>query len=236
MAVFITSTGSFFPGEPVSNDEMEARLGRIGTKPSRLREKILQQNRIEQRYYAIDERQQTIFSNAQMAASWVSRLGITMEQLNAFDTTIGIANGSALYYDVEVQAGDFLSVWVNFVANDYWPYDDFAFFSASSEALDTPDIQVLGRVDAVKDMGVGDMGTSGYYNLTYNFTADGLYTLGFGVVNAGPAPLDFDVDPTPLMSDSALLLDQNNAPEPSTWILTVSVFATLFLLRRRSVA
>jgi len=179
-------------------------------------------------------------SNAQMVASWVSQLGITMEQLNAFDTTLGIANGSALYYSVEAQAGDFLSVWVDFVANDYMPYDDFAFFSASSESLATPDIAILGRIDVDKDpiFGTGEMGSTGYYNLTYTFDATGLYTLGFGVVNTAPGPLDLDpgsptYDPYPLWSDSALLLDQNNAPEPSTWLLALSAAGAVLLMRRR---
>lgn len=66
--VFIASTGKFYPGEPVSNDQIESRLGRVGSLPSRLRERILQQNRIRQRYYAIDAHQRTVVSNAQMAA------------------------------------------------------------------------------------------------------------------------------------------------------------------------
>lgn len=65
---FITSAGKFLPGEPVSNDEMEARLGQVGNSPSRLRKRVLQQNGIQQRYYAIDGNQRTTHSNSQMAA------------------------------------------------------------------------------------------------------------------------------------------------------------------------
>ena len=65
---FITSVGKFLPGEPVTNDRVEARLGQIGPKPSGLRERVLRQNKIEQRYYAIDGNQRTLFTNAQMAA------------------------------------------------------------------------------------------------------------------------------------------------------------------------
>ena len=35
--VYPTGTGSFLPREPIGNDEMEARLGMVGDKPSRLR-------------------------------------------------------------------------------------------------------------------------------------------------------------------------------------------------------
>ncbi len=65
---FITSVGKCYPGEPVSNDEMESRLGQVGSRPSRLRERVLKQNGIQHRHYAIDENQQTVMSNAQMAA------------------------------------------------------------------------------------------------------------------------------------------------------------------------
>jgi 3-oxoacyl-[acyl-carrier-protein] synthase-3 len=68
---FISSVGKFLPGEPVTNDQMEARLGQIGSKPSSLREKVLKQNQIKQRYYAIDDMQCSTISNAQMAAEAV---------------------------------------------------------------------------------------------------------------------------------------------------------------------
>jgi len=68
MKAYITSMGKFLPGEPVDNDSMEDYLGRIGGKPSRNRPRILQQNGIQTRYYAIDREQKTLFSNAEMAA------------------------------------------------------------------------------------------------------------------------------------------------------------------------
>ena len=66
MNVFITSTGSFLPGPPVTNDEMEEVLGCINGKPSRLRARILKANGIQQRHYAIDRQQRTTHSNADM--------------------------------------------------------------------------------------------------------------------------------------------------------------------------
>lgn len=65
---FVTSVGQFLPGEPVGNDQMETRLGQIGPKPSGLRERVLRQNKIEQRYYALDDRQRATHTNAGMAA------------------------------------------------------------------------------------------------------------------------------------------------------------------------
>jgi 3-oxoacyl-[acyl-carrier-protein] synthase-3 len=70
---FLTAAGQFLPGAPVGNEEMEARLGQIGSKPSALRERVLRQNGITQRYYAIDANQQTVTSNVQMAARAVRK-------------------------------------------------------------------------------------------------------------------------------------------------------------------
>ncbi|MEP6500141.1 hypothetical protein [Microcoleus vaginatus] len=56
------------PGEPINNDEMEEDLGKIASRPSRVSQPIINSNGIQQRYYAIDKQQQTLYSNSQMAA------------------------------------------------------------------------------------------------------------------------------------------------------------------------
>jgi 3-oxoacyl-[acyl-carrier-protein] synthase III len=68
MTTYITSMGRFLPGEPIDNESMEAYLGKINGKPSRARRRVLKQNGIEARYYAIDREQRTLISNAEMAA------------------------------------------------------------------------------------------------------------------------------------------------------------------------
>ncbi|MGH9508997.1 MAG: beta-ketoacyl-ACP synthase III, partial [Terriglobales bacterium] len=65
---YITALGKFLPGEPVHNDEMEDHLGRIGGKPSRLRARILRQNGIQSRHYAIDREGRVRYSNSELAA------------------------------------------------------------------------------------------------------------------------------------------------------------------------
>lgn len=86
MQAFITSLGKFLPGEPVDNDAMEEFLGTIDGKTSRIRKRILKQNGIQTRYYAIDHQQQTLFSNATMAANAiraaVERAGIDLEEVD----------------------------------------------------------------------------------------------------------------------------------------------------------
>ena len=66
--VFINSIGKFLPGKPIANNEMENYLGKVNGRPSKVKHRILKSNGIQQRYYAIDQQQQTTYSNSQMAA------------------------------------------------------------------------------------------------------------------------------------------------------------------------
>jgi 3-oxoacyl-[acyl-carrier-protein] synthase-3 len=86
MQAFITALGKFLPGEPVQNDAMEEFLGRIHGKASRARQRILKQNGIQQRYYAINREQKSLYSNAEMAAeaarSAIQRAELTLESVD----------------------------------------------------------------------------------------------------------------------------------------------------------
>ncbi len=66
--VYINAIGKFLPGEPIENDEMEEYLGLINGKPSRSKNRMLTQNGIKSRYYALDKKQNTTESVAGMAA------------------------------------------------------------------------------------------------------------------------------------------------------------------------
>jgi 3-oxoacyl-[acyl-carrier-protein] synthase-3 len=68
---YITHLGKFLPGEPIDNDQMEAYLGQINGKPSKVKRRILASNGIRQRHYALDQQQQTTHLNHQMAAAAV---------------------------------------------------------------------------------------------------------------------------------------------------------------------
>mgnify|MGYP000017173706 FL=1 len=72
--VYITRTSSFFPNQPVYNEEMEDFIGKIGGVPSRVRPIILRQNGIKTRYYALDRNQQITHTNAQMASMAINKL------------------------------------------------------------------------------------------------------------------------------------------------------------------
>lgn len=72
--VYITRTSSFFPNNPVSNDDMEKFIGMVDGKPSRVRPIILRQNGIKTRFYALDENQKITHTNAQLAQCAIERL------------------------------------------------------------------------------------------------------------------------------------------------------------------
>ena len=73
--VFINRISAYLPHDPVSNDEMEARLGMVGERPSRARKLVLRSNGIQTRYYVIDPASgQPTMNNAQLSAQAVRGL------------------------------------------------------------------------------------------------------------------------------------------------------------------
>jgi len=70
--VYITSSGTFLPNKAVSNEEIENFLGRINGKGSRAKERVLKQNGITTRYFALNDKQETTHSNAQLAVNAIN--------------------------------------------------------------------------------------------------------------------------------------------------------------------
>lgn len=66
--VYITSMGVFLPNQPIQNEEIEDYLGKIFGKGSATKKRILDQNGIKQRYFALDKDRQSTHTNAQLAA------------------------------------------------------------------------------------------------------------------------------------------------------------------------
>lgn len=69
--VFIAGTGFHLPGEPVDNDGMDAYVAPINRASRRIKQRILAENGIASRHYAIGPDGRTRESNAQMAAAAV---------------------------------------------------------------------------------------------------------------------------------------------------------------------
>ena len=72
--VYIVKTANFLPNEPVSNDEMENYLGKIGERASKSRRIVLRNNGIKERYYAIDKEGNVTHTNAEIAAQSIRNL------------------------------------------------------------------------------------------------------------------------------------------------------------------
>lgn len=72
--VYIINTSSFFPNNPVSNDEMEEYLGYINDSPSRSKAIVLRNNGIKRRFYALTKEGVPTHTNAQMTALAVEGL------------------------------------------------------------------------------------------------------------------------------------------------------------------
>ncbi|MFC4273590.1 iron-containing redox enzyme family protein [Achromobacter aloeverae] len=65
--VYLESAGYFMPGSPVSNEEMDRYIAPLNRISGRIKQRILAENGIKQRYYAIDADGATTLTNAQLA-------------------------------------------------------------------------------------------------------------------------------------------------------------------------
>lgn len=72
--VYITRIAKYLPNKPITNDEMEGRLGIINGKASKGRRIVLRNNQIKTRYYAIDDEGNITHNNAQLTKEAVSGL------------------------------------------------------------------------------------------------------------------------------------------------------------------
>lgn len=73
-SVYITKIEKYMPNGPVSNDDMEERLGLINGNVSKSRALVLRNNGIETRYYALDKNGNITHNNAQLASIAVNKL------------------------------------------------------------------------------------------------------------------------------------------------------------------
>lgn len=65
---YITAVGKFLPGEPIGNDQIEEVIGKVHGKPSRTKDRMLRQNGIQFRHYALNRNQEAQYSVSTMAA------------------------------------------------------------------------------------------------------------------------------------------------------------------------
>lgn len=68
---YITSSGTYLPGDPVDNESIENKLGYVHGKPSKLKKRILSSNGILTRHYALDDEQRSTHQNRDLAVAAV---------------------------------------------------------------------------------------------------------------------------------------------------------------------
>jgi 3-oxoacyl-[acyl-carrier-protein] synthase III len=71
--VYLNAAGFHLPGQPVNNAEMDDYIAPINRLSTRIKNRILAENGITTRYYAIDKDGQTVQSHSQLAAKAIAR-------------------------------------------------------------------------------------------------------------------------------------------------------------------
>ena len=97
--VYINSIGIHLPNSPISNEEIENYLGLIAGKESRTKDRMLQQNGIQTRYYAMDRNQQATDSVAGMAAKAIDDC---LEKAGTPKTAVELLTAGTTHADLPV--------------------------------------------------------------------------------------------------------------------------------------
>src|SRR5262245_30227663 len=67
-SVYLTASGAFLPGPPIDNDNLDRYIAPLNGASARIKRRILAENGIQTRHYAITEDGATLHSTAEMAA------------------------------------------------------------------------------------------------------------------------------------------------------------------------
>lgn len=73
-SVYINHIAKFLPNQPVSNEQIEDRLGLIGGNRSRAKSIVLRNNKIKNRFYALDDSGKATHTNAQLTVEAIDAL------------------------------------------------------------------------------------------------------------------------------------------------------------------
>lgn len=96
--VYLQSAGMYLPGSPVDNAGMDTFVAPLNRISERIKRRILAENGIQTRHYAIDGEGHTVFSNTQMAAGAIEQTlalaGKTLAEVGYLSS--GSSGGDAL--------------------------------------------------------------------------------------------------------------------------------------------
>jgi 3-oxoacyl-[acyl-carrier-protein] synthase III len=87
---WMLAAGAFLPGEPVGNDRIDEFIAPLNARSGRIKRRVLRDNGIESRHYAIDESGRTCHSVSSMAAAAVrdclARAGVGIREVSLLCT------------------------------------------------------------------------------------------------------------------------------------------------------
>lgn len=96
--VYLNATGSYLPGKPVNNDEMDLYIAPISRLSGRIKRHILAENGIVTRHYAIDQNGRTLQSHSQMAVEAIqdclAHSAVALEEVSLL--AVGSSGGDVL--------------------------------------------------------------------------------------------------------------------------------------------
>ncbi|PUA17483.1 StlD/DarB family beta-ketosynthase [Glaciimonas sp. PCH181] len=96
--VYLAAAGFHLPGAPVNNDDMDHYIAPLNRISSRIKQRILTENGIQTRHYAIDADGNTVQSHAQLAAAAIhaclQQTSTTLDQVSLL--SVGSSGGDAL--------------------------------------------------------------------------------------------------------------------------------------------
>jgi hypothetical protein len=128
---------------------------------------------------------------------------------------LGVGAYSTLSRNIYLTAGQTLSGWAGFQANDYVPFDDSAYLNVGGNTL------LFWNISSV-----GNYGNSGWNAFSFTADSSGMYLLQLGVANQGDNGF-----PSGAVLDS---VSRSAVPEPASWALMLGGFALAgTALRRR---
>lgn len=96
--VYLAAASLYLPGKPINNDEMDEFIAPLNRISARIKKRILDENGIQTRHYAINEQGETVESHAQLASNAIRAcLQQTQTPLDHISLlTAGSSGGDAL--------------------------------------------------------------------------------------------------------------------------------------------